>query len=272
VRKDDDGLEIAVGLRKQLACGTRGSLIFLGDSWGDYPGCDLVQVLEQEGYRVDSLARRGSTLEDLVFDESNDAHFGRIFARCWGEGRQPKAVIVSAGGNDLTGATLAAMLYHRRSGLGPISRMAAQGVLTDRLHAYYRTLCYAITAHCRFHWQTYIPILVHGYGYAVPDGRGYLGGGWVLPGPWLKPAFDQKGWLNVGDNAVVVSSLVDQINSTIATLPATEGLGHVRHVDLRSVLVAPDYRQLWADELHPTPEGFRLAGKVLRGFLGEVPE
>jgi hypothetical protein len=45
--------------------------------------------------------------------------------------------------------------------------------------------------------QTYlgqpIPIVTHGYDYALPDGQGYLGGFWLLPGPWLEPGFRKIG-------------------------------------------------------------------------------
>jgi hypothetical protein len=36
--------------------------------------------------------------------------------------------------------------------------------------------------------------VLHGYDYPVPDGRGVLGGGGALPGPWLDPAFRAKGF------------------------------------------------------------------------------
>ena len=34
-----------------------------------------------------------------------------------------------------------------------------------------------------------IPIVTHGYDYALPDGRGFWGGWGPLPGPWLQPGF-----------------------------------------------------------------------------------
>jgi len=39
-----------------------------------------------------------------------------------------------------------------------------------------------------------IPVVVHGYDYPVPDGRGFLGGFGFLPGPWLQPGFHRKGF------------------------------------------------------------------------------
>ena len=45
----------------------------------------------------------------------------------------------------------------------------------------------AVTAACQDLLGAPVPILLHGYDYPVPDGRGFLGGWGPLPGPWLEP-------------------------------------------------------------------------------------
>ena len=56
------------------------------------------------------------------------------------------------------------------------------------------------------------PILTHGYDYPSPDGRGFLGGFFVLPGPWLEPRFHKKGYGDVTANAKIMRSLIDDFN------------------------------------------------------------
>ena len=81
-----------------------------------------------------------------------------------------------------------------------------------------------------------IPIVTHGYDYALPDGRGYLGGFWLLPGPWLEPGFRKKGHVDFGKNSAVVVKLIDQFNAMLKDVSATPGFGHVHYLNLRNTL------------------------------------
>jgi phospholipase/lecithinase/hemolysin len=124
--------------------------------------------------------------------------------------------------------------------------------------------------------------VVHGYDHAIPDGRGYLGGGWLLPGPWLEPGFRRKGYVPadskrrtraLGTNAEVVRELIDRHNAMLARLVkdlASAGHGHVRYVDLRGTLssaIPAGYRADWNDELHPTRAGFdRVAERIAKAI------
>ena len=130
------------------------------------------------------------------------------------------------------------------------------------------------------HFGERVRVVVHGYDHAIPDGRGYLGGSWLLPGPWLEPGFRRKGYVPadsrrrvaaLGTNAAVVRELIDRHNAMLGRLVrdlAKEGLGHVRYVDLRGTLcgdVPAGYRADWNDELHPTRAGFdRVAALIAK--------
>lgn len=105
-----------------------------------------------------------------------------------------------------------------------------------------------------------MPIVIHGYAYAVPDGRGFLGGGWILPGPWLRPGFLQKGHTDLQKNIDEVENLIDTLNDMLALLPASPNIENTTYLDLRSVLsndrTNSKYKKDWENELHPTAKGF----------------
>src|ERR1044072_6281213 len=97
-----------------------------------------------------------------------------------------------------------------------------------------------------------IPIITHGYDYPVPDGRGFLGGWWKLPGPWLEPGFRRKGHDDLGKNTVLIGQLIDQFNVMLATVSSLPQFGHVHYLDLRNTLKRDgNYKKYWANELHP---------------------
>jgi hypothetical protein len=98
-------------------------------------------------------------------------------------------------------------------------------------------------------------VLLHGYDYAVPDGRPFRFA-MLSQGPWLSRAMDahqvppdlelRKG---------IVRILIDRINTAFANY-ARPGSG-ISFVDSTNALDSgPSYRNDWANELHPTADGF----------------
>jgi hypothetical protein len=43
----------------------------------------------------------------------------------------------------------------------------------------------------------------------VLDGRGFLGGWWFLPGPWLEPGFREKGFARLPERITLAKQLID---------------------------------------------------------------
>jgi len=251
-----------------------GLLIAEGDSWFDYPFFDTLERLEGAfGFEIESVAHKGDTVEGMAYDESQTQTLARVFEKVAGRGGQPRAILLSGGGNDIAGDELAIMLNHASSGLPPINDSVVQGVIDVRLKTALLTVISGVTALSKHYFNRTVPVLIHGYARPVPDGRGYLGGGWILPGPWLKPGFTQKGYGSVAGNCGLIGTLIDRFNAMLQTLPATPGLGHVTYVDLRPVLATDPggpYKKMWNDELHPTKPGFELVAgafnKVIAGF------
>lgn len=245
---------------------TMGTLVAEGDSWFDYPFNDVLNALEdQHGFDVESVARRGDTLESMAYgsDGGRDGSaqleaFTRRIGKVAQRGDRVVGVLVSGGGNDIAGAEFAMLLNHARSARRGLDARMVEAVVDQRLAEAYLVLLGAVTAVCRQMLGRPVPILLHGYGYAVPDGRGFAGGAWFLPGPWLAPGLAQKGYRPLEDGRPILVALIDRFNAMLQRVAATPGLGHVRYVDLRDALPSDpaQYRRWWANELHPTSRGF----------------
>ncbi len=249
----------------RLRAAPKGLLVAEGDSWFDYPFFDVLNKLEDtHGYEVESVAHKGDTMEELVYDDNQLEKLARLLQKLAGANRKPKAILLSGGGNDIAGTEFTVLLNHKRSNLPPVNAQVVDGLIEQRLRAATIALVAAVTEFCRTWFGKALPILMHGYDYPVPDGRGYLGGWWVLPGPWLAPGFRQKGYEALAERVPVMVDLIDRFNAMLRTVPSVTGLGHLRYVDLRGTLSnsPPTYKKWWNDELHPTAPGFdKVAGR-----------
>ena len=70
----------------------RGLLIAEGDSWFDYPFYDVLELLEADGYEVESVAHRGDTLEDMAHDPGQVERLTRAFEKVKERGLKPRAM------------------------------------------------------------------------------------------------------------------------------------------------------------------------------------
>lgn len=242
---------------------TSGVLIAEGDSWFDYPGLDILSCLEDEYlFDVESVARKGHCLEDMAYTGGQFEDFARKLEKLLREQTVPRAILLSGGGNDIAGDEFALLLNHAASSLTPLNGDIVKGVVDVRLRAAYLSMIGGLTDIAKSYLNRPIPIIMHGYGYAVPDGRGFLGGFSLLPGPWLEPGFRNKGWPSLNDNKKVIGDLIDRFNSMLQGVSAIPQLGHVYYVDLRNCLRDDaKYKNDWANELHPTRSGFRTVTK-----------
>jgi lysophospholipase L1-like esterase len=236
-----------------------GLLVAEGDSWFDYPLHDVLSILEDEhGFDVESVARKGDTVEDMAYSDGQFDDFVRLLEKLLRQERVPDAILLSGGGNDIAGDEFAMLLNHAASGLPPLNDDVVRGVIDVRARDAYAFLISGLTEIAVRLLKRPIPIILHGYDYPVPDGRGFLGGFAFLPGPWLQPGFHRKGHGDVDANTAIIGKLIDAFNTMLRQLARTAGFGHVRYVDLRGTLSnAAAYKRDWANELHPTERGFR---------------
>lgn len=236
---------------------TKGWLVAEGDSWFDYPGSDILDWLQRLGYDVESVARAGDRAEMMAFGRGQLDKFAAALEKIIGRGETPKAILLSAGGNDIAGTEFGFLLNHAGSPREGLNESIVTGVIDERIRDAYLHIVARVTAVCERMLGTKVPILVHGYGYVVPDGDGVLGGWGPLPGPWLRPGFIEKGFDNLAGNTELMKKLMDRFNDMLKSVAGQ--FQHVKYINLRTVL--PATKKLWANELHPREPGFKLAAE-----------
>jgi hypothetical protein len=254
---------------RAVARGSAGLLVAEGDSWFDYPFFDVLEELEEAfGYTVESVAHKGDTVEEMAYDTNQIDKLARKLEKLAREQKVPRAILLSGGGNDIAGEEFPVLLNHRLSSLPPLNEGVVAGLIDERLRAAIIELASAVTHLSRQTLNATVPMVIHGYDYPVPDGRGYLGGFWILPGPWLAPGFRQKGYPDdeMQMRCDLMVKLIDRFNELLRGIAGGPGLSHLHYVDLRGTLSqrlqGQAYKGSWNDELHPTELGFgKVAGK-----------
>lgn len=270
---------LASGPKGMLAKGpvahtSAGVLIAEGDSWFDYPFHDVLSDLEDlHGYDVESVAHKGDTVEDMAYSGGQLDDFSRRLEKVLRTGVKPRAILLSGGGNDVAGDEFPILLNHAHSGIAGLNESIVAGVIDVRMRDAFVTILSAITAVCQQQIGARVPIIVHGYDYPVPDGRGVLGGWGPLPGPWLQPGLRRKGYVDGAPSQRLCSDLIDRFNAMLGALAGSPPFAHVHHLDLRNTLShGPSYRTDWANELHPSPSGFERVTKSFAALITNVTE
>jgi lysophospholipase L1-like esterase len=255
--------------------GSTGLLLAEGDSWFDYPFFDVLEKLEDLGYKVESVAHKGDTVEEMAYDPLQLSKLAKKFEDVADGGKVPRAILLSGGGNDIAGDEFHVLLNHKGSGLSTLNDRVLAGILEDRLQFALVSVITSVTQLAQEYFSRTVPVLFHGYDFPVPDGRGYLGGFWFLPGPWLEPGFRRKGYGVLRDNTDVMADLIGRFNAVLARLPNQAGLGHVKYVNLQGTLSndlrQERYKDSWDNELHPTEEGFDSVAQVFDDAIRTLP-
>jgi hypothetical protein len=252
---------------------TAGFLAAAGDSWFDYPLHDVLKLLEDHhGYNIESTAHKGDPIEKMAYTGGQLEDFARKLEKIKVRGVVPKAILVSGGGDDVAGNEFGMLLNNAFSPIAGWDAEIVDGVLNQRIFAAYSQLLMSITALCQGTFGVIVPILIHGYDYPVPDGRGFLGG-WPFPGPWLDPGFREKNFEDLPQRIAMMQTLMDQFNEVVKLLPSQPPFAHVRYIDLRGTLSnhLADYKDWWANELHPTERGFEAVTDRFAVELAKLP-
>jgi hypothetical protein len=243
-------------------------LIAEGDSWFDYFHHDILRILENDhGYDVESVAHRGDKVENMAYGEGQLENFSRLVEKTLRRNVIPKAILLSGGGNDIAGAEFGMLLNHAFSNIAGLNDSIIRGVVDERAKLAYVTIISKITEVCKHYTPKWtVPILVHGYDYPVPDGRGVEFLGLHLSGPWLEPGFREKGFFELSNRITIVRTLMERFNKMLNDLVSDPQFSHVHYVDLRNTLstALDNYTDYWANEFHPTRKGFE---KVTQRFV-----
>ena len=248
-------------------------LVAEGDSWFDYPWLDVLGALEDNyGYEVEEVAHKGDRVEDMAYAESQLVDFNRKLEKVIRRGERPRAILLSGGGNDIAGDDFHIFLNHRASGAPGLNESVVAGIIDERLTLSYARIISSVAETSKKLLGEHLPVLVHGYGYAVPDGRGFWGGGWFLPGPGLAPGFERKGYHKLSERKKILRALIDRFNANLQELVALPAFkDFVHYVDVRPTLPSgASYQTYWADELHPTRIGFQRVAAEFEAVLGRL--
>jgi len=241
---------------------TAGFLVAAGDSWFDYPFHDVLKDLEDNyGYNVYSTAHAGDPIEKMAYHLGQLDDFPRQLDKVKELGAVPRAALLSGGGDDIAGPEFGMLINNAFSPIQGWDAEVVAGVLNERILTAYTVMITSMDKLINAAFGKSLPMLVHGYDYPVPDGRGYLGVlGHYLFGPWLAPGFREKNFADqdLATRIQMMHTILDSFNAMVASLP--ERFPFVHYVNLRNTLptvLADDvYKQWWDNELHPTGPGF----------------
>ncbi|MHC5195045.1 hypothetical protein ACYSUW_14920 [Pseudomonas frederiksbergensis] len=255
---------------KMMTASAPFNVIAQGDSWTNYPpGNDLIKSLRHTGYMIRNFGTAGDTLENMLYgSEYNDSwvrqpceHPEVIDAV---KNEKPRFFIFSGCGNDIAGDEFASYLNHKNSveGKADVLRTDYSNYMINTVfwNGYEKMITTVLAA------SSNTKILIHGYGYAVPTGKGVINlFGKHIFGPWLKPALVSKGITSPKEQWDTVKRQVDMFNGMLARL-AKKYAGNVIHVDLRNVIQPTD----WVNELHLNSPGFDKAASLFDKEMRDV--
>lgn len=226
------------------------TILAIGDSWFWYPfpGGSLASYL---GPIVDSkehviLAKGMNGAE--AFDYVEGKYKNTVKSSLKFFGGSLSAVFISGGGNDFAGLNdLRPLLNLDCSAANSAAECFLSGgggftKFLERLEDHYRTLIGRVYTYTSLDCK----IIMHNYDYAIPDGRSVFGDrGWLRPAlvsAKVPPHLYQE----------CIRYLIDEFHKMLTRISEGDPK-HLLVVDSRDTLLASD----WANELHPTGNGFK---------------
>lgn len=263
-----------------------------GDSWFDYPPSwiedetkgDLINQLNQMKdaetdkriFNILRIAQAGDTLENMVFGTDinenflpENSQFDKALALV--NRHQPDFFLFSGGGNDIADTELAAFLNHAKSGLGLKRDSHIDFVFNQVFKEFFTYLIEKILAE-----KPDIHIFIHGYGYAIPDGRSVFEiANYNFVGPWLKPTLAKKRINDLTVSTGIIRDLIDAFNEMLIDLTQqTRFNNQVHHLDLRNLITSDlsCYEEDWANELHLTVKGYEKVANKFTEVINQVLE
>ena len=235
------------------------AVLAIGDSWFWYPKNNLLESLARhpklkDGYQhMVRLGENGARLSEYV-DGPLSGSLNDLLKR--DPMQYFNVFAVSGAGNDTVKYELAlnADCSGDTTAEACISDAGLDALIGD-LALDMRLLLAKVMSAFDLHLRQPI-VLVHGYDYPVPDGRGFSLAGLVNQGPWLAPAMNAH---NVPADPVlrkrIMHILIERLNVEFARF-ANPANG-VHFIDSRDTLDSgPGYPADWDNELHPTRSGF----------------
>lgn len=262
----------------------QGYLILEGDSWFSFPIYDeITEALRDSfNYATRSAAHHGDTAQEIAYLPKQIDGLERVFQDLSADRHVARAILLSCGGNDVMDA-LSALMNPKAASAGVWHPAVVEAVLREQVPFAIAALVGRAVAFSERYFGQRRPVLIHGYGNPVPDGRGFRFVA-TFAGPWMKPVFARKGYVSaeeqeqseLRENADAMQELMTVFND--AVLPGIRdaanreyGAEVVHCVDVRGELTSElsreKYEDDWRDELHPTGDGFRRVARAIHDAI-----
>lgn len=248
-----------------------GDPLFLaeGDSWFNkfYPSRDnlLEQLDLSQRCRILDHSWSGDKADDM-FAPRRIAAVAQYLDLC-----QYKAILVSAGGNDIIG-NIGALLNGTGNG-ATLSNGAVENAF-DHVEALLRAFC---DARARSSRNRMTRIFIHAYDFVTPRNAPVKGN---IAGPWVYPRLIAKGVTAPAAQLALVTELLTRWLARLTLLADPTSAQHIAgfHVFLSQGILTPANANDtgrsgdWEDEIHPSKAGYRkiaaqLVNPTLNGIL-----
>jgi hypothetical protein len=219
-----------------------------GDSWFDYPvplfGGGIIRRLEKRlGVPILNLAEAGDEVRFMLGVEQRRRLIATLTEGCPAGGAWD-ALLFSGGGNDIVGNPMALWVRDWAKDIQP-----AQLIHQPRFEAALSLIRagYEDLIALRDSLSPETLLVFHAYDFAIPDGRGVC-----HLGPWMKPAFDLRGFPNLDARFRVVRVMLEQFAAMLTVLEAH----HEKVTFINGQGTLSQLESAWDNELHPERKGF----------------
>ncbi|MEM9932362.1 MAG: SGNH/GDSL hydrolase family protein [Bacteroidota bacterium] len=221
----------------------RTKIVAEGDSWFQYPLL-LKDIIDQlsGSYNILCLSAAGAELQHMF---KEDEFFEAI------EKERPSFFLLSGGGNDLLGDSFKLFLDDYTPG---IPGQEPERFLKDNFEGFLETIgVYYQSIFKRakkYHDDFGLQVLVHGYDFIIPYEKSKRGG-------WVGKYMEKKKIEDQLDKQALINYILKRFHTVLSSL--VDSFSYVHFVHTQGTL--PVDRNYWADEIHPTDEGFRLVAQ-----------
>ncbi|UVC19298.1 hypothetical protein [Mesorhizobium onobrychidis] len=244
-------------------------LVSEGDSWFQFPFLidDVIDQLEPD-FLIWSLDAAGDTSDNMV---NRSPEYMQALVQ-----QKPNKVagfLFSAAGNDVIGEdllgkpVLGRLLKPFKAGKDAAWHIdnAQLASILSALEKDYKKVVSTIRLDNAF---ANLPILVHGYDYAIPggfpgDSRNPI---YAKQDEWLGGPMKKKGITDPTLQREIIRLLIDALYDMLGSVAGKSSTTNVHVVDVRGALKTAD----WADEIHGTSAGFKKIGKRFKNAINKV--
>lgn len=235
-----------------------------GDSWFDYPpflihGGIIPRLQDRLGVPILNMASAGDEVR-LMLGVEERKRLIKTFVDGCPAGGPWDVLLFSGGGNDIVDNPMALWVRDWDPTIDPkhhldSTRFAAALAI---VRAGYEDL---IALRNKLSPNTHI--VLHGYDFAIPDGRGVCG-----LGPWMKPTFDLHNFPTRAAAQEVVTEMLRQFAAMVKSMTIAAS---VTYIETQGTL-APKTSS-WHNELHPSSDGFDKFAAMFQAHLkGQFPD